>query len=128
MGSLLYDAGALVAADRDDQTIWRFHATILRMEERPVVPTPVLAQTWRKAGQVRLAMLLNGSEIRPLDETLARAAGRLCGTAKTTDIVDATVAVLAVSLNATVLTSDPHDITRLVDCLHGLDRVEIVKV
>jgi hypothetical protein len=26
------------------------------------------------------------------------------------------------------LTSDPDDVTRLVDCLHGLDRVEILKI
>jgi hypothetical protein len=128
MGALLYDAGALVAADRDDQTIWRFHTTILRMNKRPVVPTPVLAQAWRQPAQARLGMLLRGSDIRPLDDTLARAAGRLCGEAKTSDVVDATVAVLAVNLNATVLTSDPNDISRLVDCLHGLDRVEILKI
>jgi predicted nucleic acid-binding protein len=128
MGALLYDAGALVAADRDDQKIWRFHTTILRMNRRPVVPTPVLAQAWRKPAQARLGMLLRGSEIHPLDDVLARAAGRLCGETKTSDIVDATVAVLAVNLDATVLTSDPDDITRLVDCLHGLDRVEILKI
>lgn len=128
MGEMLYDAGALMAADRDDQKIWRFHATILRMNRRPVVPTPVLAQAWRNPAQARLGMLLRGSDIRPLDDVLARAAGRLCGETKTTDIVDATVAVLAVNLNATVLTSDPNDITHLVDCLNGLDRVEVLKI
>jgi hypothetical protein len=76
MGALLYDAGALVAADRDDHTIWRLHATILRMNRRPVAPTPVLAQAWRKPAHARLGMLLRGSEIRPLDGVLARAAGR----------------------------------------------------
>lgn len=128
MGALLYDTGALAAADRDDRTIWRFHTTVLRMNRRPVVPTPVIAQAWRDPGQARLGMLLRGSEIRPLDDALARAVGRLCGAAKTKDIVDATVAVLAVNLNATVLTSDPNDISHLVECLNGLDRVEVLKI
>jgi hypothetical protein len=128
MGLLLYDAGALLAAEREDRAVWRYHATTLRMGTRPVVPAPVVAQAWRKNRQARLAMLLKGSEVWPMDGALARAVGQLCATAKTTDIVDATVAVLAARLNATVITSDPQDITRLVDEQDALPRVEIVSV
>jgi PIN domain nuclease of toxin-antitoxin system len=128
MGVYVYDAGALVAADRNSDTFWSVHKATLSKDVSPVVPAPVVAQAWRKTEQVRIARLLKGSRVVPMDLALARRVGRLCGATSTTDVVDATVAVLAADLKATVLTSDPKDITHLVDELNALDRVEIVSV
>jgi hypothetical protein len=124
----IYDAGALVAAERNDERVWRLHTLAQRDQVPVIVPAPVVAQAWRRAEQVRIARLLKYAEIRPLDDTLARRVGRLCGHAKTNDIVDATVAVLAAELNATVLTSDAGDITRLVEQQNALGRVEVVAI
>jgi predicted nucleic acid-binding protein len=124
----VYDAGALVAADRNDNFVWYLHKIALKDSTRIVVPAPVLAQAWRKSGQARLAMFLRPAKVWALDAELARSVGELCGAAKSPDIADATVAVLAARLNATVLTSDPHDISRLVEAQDSLRDVEIVKV
>jgi hypothetical protein len=62
-----------------------------------------------------LSALLNAptSHIPPLDRVLAEAAGILCGRAGTSDVVDASVALLARRERATVLTSDVKDLARL---------------
>ena len=49
----------------------------------------------------------------PFDERAAHAAGRVLAATKTTDVVDASVAVVAAASDATVLTSDPYDLERL---------------
>jgi hypothetical protein len=40
--------------------------------------------------------------------------GALLGRAKTSDVVDASVVELAIARDAEILTTDPHDIARLV--------------
>jgi hypothetical protein len=46
--------------------------------------------------------------------TEAHEAGRLLGLTKTADVVDAVVVTTALRQKATILTSDPEDIQRLV--------------
>ncbi|MHB8325489.1 MAG: PIN domain-containing protein [Candidatus Dormibacteria bacterium] len=80
------------------------------------VPAGVVAQVWRDgARQARLARLVGSTslEVTPLDVAEAEATGALCGLTGTSDIVDASVALLARRLRATVVTSDPEDIQRL---------------
>jgi hypothetical protein len=63
-----------------------------------------------------------GVVVTPLTDTGARAAGILCGTAGTEDVIDASVVLAARQHRATVLSSDRADIQaldptiRLVDC------------
>jgi hypothetical protein len=52
--------------------------------------------------------------VAPLGETEAHEAGRLLGITKTSDVVDAVVVTTAIRQKATILTSDPDDIGRLV--------------
>jgi hypothetical protein len=52
--------------------------------------------------------------IAPLGETEAHEAGRLLGITKTSDVVDAIVVTTALRQEATILTSDPEDVGRLV--------------
>lgn len=58
--------------------------------------------------------------IHALDEPSARAAGQLCAATQSSDVVDASIAILARRLGAMTVTSDPDDL-RLLD--PGIDLV-----
>lgn len=90
-----------------------------------MVPAGVVGQVWRGGGrQARLARLLNARDVvvEPLTDVGARAAGVLCGTAGTTDVIDASVVLIARRHDATVVSSDRADLEALdptipiVDC------------
>jgi hypothetical protein len=53
------------------------------------------------------------TSVAPLDQLLAEAAGVLCGRAGTSDVVDASVALVARRERAVVVTSDVEDLRRL---------------
>lgn len=114
---LIYDTGPLLAAERDNQRVWKLHHAALAAGLRPVVPAVVLAQAWRGGPQHNLSRLLRGCNVTPDDEDLCRAAGRTCGLARSSDVVDALVVVIATRLGAAVVTSDPHDLTHLAGAL-----------
>jgi predicted nucleic acid-binding protein len=58
--------------------------------------------------------LLRGCEVVPFDEAAAHAAGSLLGKARTKDVVDASVVVLAIRHGADVVSDDVEDIQRLL--------------
>lgn len=110
----VYDAGALVALDRNDRRMWARHKLALEDERDIHVPAVVVGQAWRDGRrQVRLGQVLAGCRVDPVGLDSSKAAGMLCGTTGTADVVDATVVVMAAALHAIVWTSDPHDITAL---------------
>lgn len=113
MTAVVYDAGALIAADRDDRTMWAQHRAWLQRGTVPRVPAPVVAQVSRSPRQAKLRRLLRGCETIPLDELAAHAAGALLAMSGTSDIVDASVVITAQALSAAVLTSDRSDIAAL---------------
>ena len=117
MAGVTYDAGALVAAERDRRSLWALHRRALERGVRPTVPAGVLGQVWRGGPQAGLSRLLKGCRIESLDEVRARAAGSACGRADTSDVIDATVVVGAVARADLVVTSDPDDIDRLARAL-----------
>jgi hypothetical protein len=110
---IVYDAGALVAAERNVRQIWALHDAALRRGITPIVPAGVLAQTWRGGPQARLSQLLRGCVSAPLNEPLARDVGSLCATANASDVVDASVVLVARSRDAAIVTSDVPDIRHL---------------
>jgi hypothetical protein len=88
----------------------------LRTGARLIVPAGVVGQVWRDgARQVVIRALLGApmTEVPPLDRILAEAAGILCGRARTADVIDATVVLVARRERAPVVTSDPRDLRRL---------------
>ena len=115
MSGVVYDAGALVAAERSDRRLWADHRVRLETGVVPIVPAPVVAQVSRSPRQVQLQRLLRGCEVLALDESTAHAAGQLLGRSGTADFVDATVVTVAIAEHAQVLTSDPGNISRLAD-------------
>jgi hypothetical protein len=79
-------------------------------------PAGVVGQVWRDGRrQARLARLLGSGavDVQPLDRDRAQAAGVLCGKSGTTDVIDASVALLAREKRAPVVTSDPDDLRRI---------------
>jgi predicted nucleic acid-binding protein len=111
----VYDAGALVAAERSDRRLWADHRVRLEAGVVPVVPAPVVAQVSRSPRQVQLRRLLRGCEVLALDKSTAHVVGQLLGRSGTTDIVDATVVVTAIAKQAQVVTSDRDDLSRLTN-------------
>jgi hypothetical protein len=115
MTNVVYDAGALLAAERNDRKLWADHRVRLEAGMVPVVPAPVVAQVSRSPRQAQLRRLLRGCEVLALDEPLAHAVGRLLGRAGTSDVVDATVVTLAITKQAQIVSSDRDDVSQLVD-------------
>ncbi|HEX3173444.1 MAG TPA: hypothetical protein VHQ43_04400 [Solirubrobacterales bacterium] len=91
-----------------------------------LVPAAALAQTWRGGPRsARLARLLNGSEIDPLDERRAREVGVRLGARGAVDVADAQVVCTAVEHGAAVATSNPNDIANLLRTGETLDIVPV---
>lgn len=114
MSTVVYDAAVLVAADRNERRAWAEHKARLELGVIPLVPAPVVAQVSRSPHQAQLRRFLAGCAVVPLGESDAHEAGRLLGMTRTADVVDAVVVTLALRQKATILTSDPDDIGRLV--------------
>lgn len=124
--SATYDTGALVAADRGERRMWARHRALLRQQQVPTIPAPVLAQGWRGGGrQALLAKLLAGCHVEPLDDRQARQVGALAACAGTGDIVDATVVEGAVRRNDLVISSDPGDLRSIAAALNRRLDVEL---
>ena len=112
----LYDAGALIAIDKDDRRMWARYQVALDDGRDLRVPAVVVGQAWRNARrQVRLGQFLAACHVDQVGLETSKAAGVLCGRAGTSDVVDATVAVMAAATGAVIWTSDPEDIKALVD-------------
>ena len=124
---IVLDAGALVALDRDDRTMWSDVKAAALAGVDVTVPAAVVAQVWRgSARQARLSRALAGCEVASFDD-VARAAGVLCGQAGTSDVVDASVAVVAASSGADRLyTSDPAHLRHLLQTL-GVRGVRVMR-
>jgi hypothetical protein len=112
--TLVLDSGALIALERNDRAMWRRLKAAQLQEVVPVAHGGVLGQAWRGHGprQSLLAKALAGIEVRPLDETLGRAAGELLGRARRRDVIDAALVLLAQDGDH-IVTSDPDDLEPL---------------
>lgn len=122
MTNLVLDAGALIALDRNDRSAWALLRNAADDSAEVSVPTGVIAQAWRDGSrQALLARALSHCDEIPLDGVIARASGLLCGQAKTVDIVDSSVAVVAAARArggiVALVTSDPTDLEHLLQTL-----------
>jgi hypothetical protein len=113
---LTLDAGALIAIDRGDRRMIALLAQALADSCAIRVPAGVVGQAWRDGRrQVALARFLRAGEVEvvPLDTTLSRACGELCAHTKTSDVIDASVVIVAHGHEDVIVTSDPNDLRRL---------------
>ncbi len=124
---VVYDTGALLAAERNDRRMWALHAGFLAEEVVPVVPAPVLAEAWRGgARQASLSRMLAMCVVEPMTESQARAVGALAGKANHDDVVDVTVVERAARFGDGIVTSDPQHIRRIAAAVRARVRVEAV--
>jgi len=115
--SFVYDAGVLVAADRNDRSVWAEHRARLELGMAPVTTSPVVAQVSRTGRQAQLHRFLRGCEFDPFGPDEGHAVGALLGAAGTSDVVDAHVVLVAARTGAVVLTSDLDDLSQLSEQL-----------
>lgn len=115
--SVVYDAGLLVAADRDDRDVWADHRARLEVGVVPVTTAPVVAQVSRSPRQVQLRRFLRGCDIVGFTSEETHEVGALLSRAEASDVVDAHAVLVASRARSTVLTSDEQDLQRLSDCL-----------
>lgn len=111
--SMVYDAGALVAAERGDRVVWADHRARLELGAPPLTTAPVVAQVSRSPRQVQLRRFLRGCRMAPFSAEAAHEVGALVGASGTADVVDAHLVLVAATVNAGVLTSDEKDLSRL---------------
>jgi predicted nucleic acid-binding protein len=128
MAELVYDTGALIAADRGSAQLLKIHEQHIAAGHMPLVPTPVVAQAWRNgARQARLARFLRAcNELEVFTRTDAREVGHLLSSAKTSDVIDALVVVTALRYGAGILTSDPGDLAHLAATLNVTMDITVV--
>ena len=117
MPGAVYDAGALIAAERGRPEVVQVHRDLITSGHVPVVPLVVLAEAWRGGPQPLLSRLLRTSRLVAENEDVARAAGLACAASGTSDVVDAIVVVTAIALGVGVVTSDPGDLSRIAAAL-----------
>jgi hypothetical protein len=116
MPGLTFDAGGLIALDRDDRRIVVLLARAAQTSAPITVPATALAQAVRQPErQARLARLIRQptTSVVPLDRVDATSVGRLLAASRTSDIVDAHVVICGRRSRQRVVTSDSGDLRRL---------------
>src|ERR1700692_1358380 len=113
MAAIVYDTGALLAAERRNPDFLALHDELTSARIRPLVPVVVLAQAWRGGPQHQISRVLKGCDILPDDLRTGRAAGVARPASGTSDVVDAIVVVTAVRHQAPVVTCDSGDLVKI---------------
>src|SRR5438445_446448 len=116
VSGITFDAGGLIALDRNDRRVLALIARAMELGIRITIPASALAQAIRNpARQARLSRLIRqaGTDLIALNGPDATAVGLLLARTATSDIVDAHVVVSAQRARQAVVTSDPKDLRRL---------------
>ena len=111
---ITYDTGVLIAAERKEERVWRFHRHLVDQGVEPTVPAGVLAQAWRGGSrQYWLTKFLSRCRIEALDESLARRIGVICHRFGVTVVVDTSVVAGASQRGDEVVTGDRRDVAAI---------------
>ena len=116
MSGIAFDAGGLIAVDRNDRRVIALIARATERGMRITIPATALAQAIRNpARQARLSRLIRqaGTDLIPLDGPDATAVGLLLARTATADIVDAHVVICARRAGQSVVTSDAGDLRKI---------------
>lgn len=116
MTGLTFDAGGLIALDRNDRRVIAILARAAERGARITIPATALAQAMRNpARQARLSRLIRqpDTDLVALSGPEATAVGLLLARTLTADIADAHVVICARRSGQAVVTGDPGDIARL---------------
>lgn len=123
MSGVTFDAGGLIALDRNDRRVLALVARAAERRMRITIPATALAQAMRNpARQARLSRLIRqaGTDLIALNGPDATAVGLLLARTATADVVDAHVAVCARRAGQAVVTSDAADLRRIAPDLELL--------
>jgi hypothetical protein len=114
--TLLLDAGAFLAVERDDRDVVALVKRERLAQRSPLSHGGIVAEIWRGGSgrQVQMARLLAGVDVRSLDEELGHKAGLLLGRSGADDAVDAALVCLAAD-GDDILTADPGDLRALAE-------------
>jgi predicted nucleic acid-binding protein len=116
VSGVTFDAGGLIALDRNDRRVLALVARAAERGMRITIPATALAQAMRSpARQPRLSRLIRqaGTDLIALNGPDATAVGLLLARTATADVVDAHVAVCARRAGEAVVTSDAADLRRI---------------
>ncbi len=116
MSGVTFDAGGLIALDRNDRRVLALVARAAERGMRITVPATALAQAMRNpARQARLSRLIrqSGTDLVALNGPDATAVGLLLAHTATADVVDAHVVICARRAGQALVTSDAADIRRI---------------
>jgi hypothetical protein len=86
MPAIVYDTGALLAAERRNPDFLARHDEITAARIRPIVPVVVLARARRGGPQNQISRVLKACDILPGDQATGRAAGVACAASGTVQI------------------------------------------
>lgn len=125
--TLVLDAGAFVAVERNDRETIALIKQELLGQRVPITHGGIVGQIWRggTGKQALVARLLPGIEVAPLDDQLGRRAGLLLARSRRKDPLDAAVVLLAGDGDS-ILTSDAADLKALAAAA-GLE-IDVVAV
>ena len=113
----VYDAGALIAADRSERRVWAEHRVRLELGVPPITTAPVVAQASRSGRQAQLRRFLRGCDLVEFSTDDAHAVGELAGRSKSADVVDVHVVLVASRYGWPIVTSDEGDLRPIVEAL-----------
>jgi hypothetical protein len=116
VSGITFDAGGLIALDRNDRRVITLLARAAERAMRITIPATALAQALRNpARQARLSRLIRqaGTDLKSLNGPDATAVGQLLARTATADIADAHVVICAQRAGQAVVTSDPGDLRRI---------------
>jgi hypothetical protein len=116
VNGIVFDAGGLIALERNDRRVFSILDTALEDGDRIIVPATALAQVIRNpARQVGLWRMIqfDKTEVIPLDGSQAQAVGALLARTSTSDIADAHAVICARTAGYATVTSDPLGLKRL---------------
>ena len=123
MSGVTFDAGGLIALDRNDRRVLVLVARAAERRMRITIPATALAQAMRNpARQARLSRLIRqaGTDLVALNAPDATAVGLLLARTATADVVDAHVVVCARRAEQAVVTSDAANLRRIAPDLQLL--------
>lgn len=123
MSGITFDAGGLIALDRNDRRVIALIARAIELGMRITIPATALAQAMRNpTRQARLSRLIRqaGTDLIALNGSDATAVGLMLARTATADIVDAHVVVCAQRAGQAIITSDPGDFRRIAPGLRLL--------
>jgi predicted nucleic acid-binding protein len=116
MISTTFDTGALIALEKGDVRVLSILKVARDTGGTITVPATALAQAMRNpARQARLARLIRqpSTFVPELNSEVALEVGRLLARSRTSDIADAHIAWCARMTDGALVTSNPHDMSRI---------------